>query len=133
MIKRTQEHTLTYTPCPYTALSRSEYFEMMNISLEHVKEIPELCTPQAFTTTDHDNNQITAFHPGAMMPSYENNVRDVPGVSIGIVSPDVYEGMLQNAKEFAEGGNHFIFHPGQAMPLSQIGSGSCRDRGCHGV
>src|SRR3546814_17785664 len=52
-----------------------------------------------------------------MMRSYENHVRDVPGVSIGIVSPDGYEGMLQNAKEFAEGGIPFIFDPGQAMPL----------------
>src|SRR3546814_3693018 len=70
-----------------------EYFEGLEISLDHVKEIPELFTPQAFITTDHDNNQITAFHPGAMMRSYENHVRDVPGVSIGIVSPDGYEGM----------------------------------------
>src|SRR3546814_18246364 len=52
-----------------------------------------------------------------MMRSYENLVRDVPGVSIGIVSPDGYEGMLQNAKEFAEGSIPFIFDPGQAMPL----------------
>src|SRR3546814_4467016 len=65
-----------------------EYFEGLEISLDHVKEIPELFTPQAFITTDHDNNQITAFHPGAMLRSYENHVRDVPGVSIGIVSPD---------------------------------------------
>src|SRR3546814_18853347 len=93
-----------------------EYFEGLEISLDHVKEIPELFTPQAFITTDHDNNQITAFHPGAMMRSYENHVRDVPGVSIGIVSPAGYEGMLQNAKEFAEGGIPFIFDPGQAMP-----------------
>ena len=52
-----------------------------------------------------------------MMRSYENHVRDVPGVTIGIVSPDGYEGMLQNAKEFAETGIPFIFDPGQAMPL----------------
>src|SRR5690606_31391619 len=81
------------------------------------KEIPDLFTPQAFITTDLDNNQITAFHPGAMMRSYENLVRDVPGVSIGTVSPDGYEGMIQNSKEFAEAGIPFIFDPGQAMPL----------------
>src|SRR3546814_13329193 len=52
-----------------------------------------------------------------MMRAYENHVRDVPGVSIGIVSPDGYEGMLQNAKEFAEGDIPFIFDHGQAMPL----------------
>ncbi|MDQ3494929.1 MAG: carbohydrate kinase family protein [Pseudomonadota bacterium] len=94
-----------------------EYFEELGIPLTHVKEIPELFTPQAFITTDLDNNQITAFHPGAMMRSYENHVRDVAGVSIGIVSPDGRDGMIQNAKEFAEAGIPFIFDPGQAMPL----------------
>jgi adenosine kinase len=94
-----------------------EWFEEQGISLAQVKVIDELFTPQAFITTDHDNNQITAFHPGAMMRSYENHVKDVPGVTIGIVSPDGYEGMLQNAKEFAEAGIPFIFDPGQAMPL----------------
>ena len=97
---------------PYRA-----WFEKNGITLERIKVIEELFTPQAFITTDHDNNQITAFHPGAMMRSYENHVRDVPGVSFGIVSPDGYEGMLQNAREFAEAGIPFIFDPGQAMPL----------------
>lgn len=93
------------------------YFDELGIPLAHVKEIPELFTPQAFITTDHDNNQITAFHPGAMMRSYENHVRDVAGVTIGIVSPDGREGMIQNAQEFHESGIPFIFDPGQAMPL----------------
>src|SRR3546814_15078442 len=99
----------------------------MGISLDPVKEMPELFTPQAFITTDHDNNQITAFHPGAMMRSYENHVREVPGVSIGIVSPDGYEGMLQNAKECAEGGITVIFDTGQAMPL--VNRGESREEG----
>ncbi|TWT19728.1 carbohydrate kinase family protein [Luteimonas wenzhouensis] len=94
-----------------------QWFEENGITLERVKVIEELFTPQAFITTDHDNNQITAFHPGAMMRSYENHVKDVPGVTIGIVSPDGYEGMIQNAREFAECGIPFIFDPGQAMPL----------------
>lgn len=97
---------------PYRA-----WFEEQGIPLRHVKVIDDLFTPQAFITTDHDNNQITAFHPGAMMRSHENHVRDVVGVSIGIVSPDGREGMLQNAREFAEAGIPFIFDPGQAMPL----------------
>ncbi|GAB3347064.1 carbohydrate kinase family protein [Lysobacter tyrosinilyticus] len=94
-----------------------EWFNEQGITLDRVKVIDELFTPQAFITTDHDNNQITAFHPGAMMRSYENHVKDVPGVTFGIVSPDGREGMLQNAKEFAEAGIPFIFDPGQAMPL----------------
>jgi adenosine kinase len=94
-----------------------EYFAELDIRLDQVKVIDELFTPQAFITTDLDNNQITAFHPGAMMRSYENHVRDVPGVSFGIVSPDGRDGMLQNAQEFADAGIPFIFDPGQAMPL----------------
>ena len=94
-----------------------EWFAENGITLDRVKVIDELFTPQAFITTDHDNNQITAFHPGAMMRSYENHVKDVPGVTFGIVSPDGREGMLQNAAEFAEAGIPFIFDPGQAMPL----------------
>ena len=94
-----------------------EWFSEHEIDMSQIKVIEELFTPQAFITTDHDNNQITAFHPGAMMRSIENHVKDVPNVTIGIVSPDSYDGMLQNAKEFSEIGVPFIFDPGQAMPL----------------
>jgi adenosine kinase len=94
-----------------------DYFQQFGISLAHVKEIPGLYTAQAFITTDLGDNQITAFHPGAMMRSHENHVRDVEGVRFGIVSPDGREAMLQNASEFAELGIPFIFDPGQAMPL----------------
>ena len=94
-----------------------EWFEEQDIRMDQVKVIEELLTPQAFITTDLDNNQITAFHPGAMMRSYENHVRDVKGVTFGIVSPDGRDGMIQNANEFAEAGIPFIFDPGQAMPL----------------
>ena len=97
---------------PYRA-----HFSDLGIPLTHVKEIADLYTAQAFITTDLDDNQITAFHPGAMMRSYENHVRDVPGVSFGIVGPDGYEAMLQNCTEFAECGIPFIFDPGQAMPI----------------
>jgi len=94
-----------------------EWFVEQDIRLDQVKVIDELFTPQAFITTDLDNNQITAFHPGAMMRSHENHVRDVADVSFGIVSPDGRDGMLQNATEFAAAGIPFIFDPGQAMPL----------------
>jgi adenosine kinase len=93
------------------------HFDACNISLQHVKELPDLFTAQAFITTDLDDNQITAFHPGAMMRSYENHVRDVKDIGFGIVGPDGYEAMLQNSAEFAECNIPFIFDPGQAMPL----------------
>ena len=94
-----------------------EHFQQQGIPLDHVKEIEDLYTAQAFITTDLDDNQITAFHPGAMMRSYENHVKDVQDVGFGIVGPDGYEAMLQNSREFAEAGIPFIFDPGQAMPL----------------
>jgi adenosine kinase len=99
-----------------------EHFVACGIDMRHVKELPDLFTAQAFITTDLDDNQITAFHPGAMMRSHENHVRDVHagtegGVTLGILGPDGYEAMLQNSHEFAELGIPFIFDPGQAMPL----------------
>ncbi len=94
-----------------------EHFKACDIPMDFVKEISDLYTAQAFITTDLDDNQITAFHPGAMMRSYENHVKDVPDVGFGIVGPDGYEAMLQNSAEFAEMDIPFIFDPGQAMPL----------------
>lgn len=94
-----------------------EHFVRCGIRLDQVKVIEDLYTAQAFITTDLDDNQITAFHPGAMMRSYENHVRDVEGITFGIVGPDGREAMLQNAEELAERGTPFIFDPGQAMPL----------------
>jgi adenosine kinase len=94
-----------------------EHFTRCGIRLDQVKEIEDLYTAQAFITTDLDDNQITAFHPGAMMRSYENHVRDVKDVTFGIVAPDGREAMLQHAEQFAERNIPFIFDPGQAMPL----------------
>jgi len=94
-----------------------EHFTRCGIRLDQVKVIDDLYTAQAFITTDLDDNQITAFHPGAMMRSYENHARDVEGITFGIVGPDGREAMLQNAEQLAERGIPFIFDPGQAMPL----------------
>lgn len=115
-------HLLGGAPIPMGTVGQDfgpyrEHFETLGIDLSRVKIIDDLFTPQAFITTDHDNNQITAFHPGAMMRSYENHVKDVPGVTLGLVGPDGREGMIQNAEEFAAAGIPFIFDPGQAMPL----------------
>ena len=94
-----------------------EHFQQQGIPLDRVKVIGDLFTAQAFITTDLDDNQITAFHPGAMMRSYENKVGDVADVGYGIVGPDGYEAMLQNSRDFANAGIPHIFDPGQAMPL----------------
>src|SRR5262249_47892192 len=64
-----------------------------------------------------DDNQITAFHPGAMQESHANRVSDARDIAIGIVAPDGRDGMLQHAAQFAAAGIPFIFDPGQALPL----------------
>ena len=74
-------------------------------------------TAQAYITTDLDNNQITAFHPGAMNYSHLNRVSDSSGVKLGIVAPDGREGMLEHAEQFAAAGVPFIFDPGQGLPM----------------
>ncbi|HYQ92437.1 MAG TPA: carbohydrate kinase family protein, partial [Candidatus Competibacteraceae bacterium] len=74
-------------------------------------------TAQAYITSDLDDNQITAFHPGAMAFSAQATVPVDAGITIGTVSPDSREGMLAHAAQFAEAGIPFIFDPGQAMPL----------------
>ncbi|HLI17423.1 MAG TPA: carbohydrate kinase family protein [Rhodanobacteraceae bacterium] len=94
-----------------------EWFDELGIRLDQVREVPGTFTAQAFITTDQDNNQITAFHPGAMQQSQLNRVADVAGAAIGIVAPDGRDGMLQHAAGFAARGIPFIFDPGQAMPL----------------
>ena len=97
---------------PYRA-----HFERCGIRLDRVRVFEDQFTPQCFITTDLDNNQITAFHPGAISDSHANHVRDVPGITFGIVGPDGREAMLQHSTEFAERNIPFIFDAGQAMPL----------------
>jgi len=83
----------------------------------HVRLVEGSFCAQAFITTDIRDNQITAFHPGAMNHSHLNKVSDAKNVSLGIISPDGREGMLQHAKEFSDAGIPFIFDPGQGMPM----------------
>jgi adenosine kinase len=87
------------------------------IAQTHLRMVPDQFTAQAFITKDLDNNQITAFHPGAMNYSHLNKVTDSSGVKLGIVSPDGRQGMLDHAQQFAAAGIPFIFDPGQALPL----------------
>lgn len=74
-------------------------------------------TGQAFITTDLDDNQITAFHPGAMGESHQNHVGDAKEATIGIVSPDGRDGMIQHAAQFAAANIPFVFDPGQGLPM----------------
>ncbi len=91
--------------------------DKLGLSSAHVRQVSDTFTAQAFITTDIDDNQITAFHPGAMNHSHRNHVGDAKDVGLGIVSPDGREGMIQHAREFHEGGIPFIFDPGQGLPM----------------
>ena len=91
--------------------------EKFRLAQTHIKKIPAAFTAQAFITTDLDDNQITAFHPGAMNFSHQNHVADARDVGLGIVAPDGREGMLQHAEEFHQAGIPFVFDPGQGLPM----------------
>jgi adenosine kinase len=94
-----------------------ERLRTLGIAIDGVRVIDDAYTAQAFIITDHDDNQITAFHPGAMNRSHVAHVDDVADVGLGIVSPDGKEGMTQHAAEFAARGTPFVFDPGQGLPL----------------
>ncbi len=95
----------------------SEWLAKCGINTTHIKQIEGTYTGQAFITTDIEDNQITAFHPGAMSMSHENRVSDASDITLGIVSPDGRDGMIQHAEQFAEKNIPFIFDPGQGMPM----------------
>ena len=91
--------------------------DRLGLSKAHIRHVAGSFTGQAFITTDLDDNQITAFHPGAMGFSEHNHVGNAKDVSLGIVSPSGRAGMIQHAREFHEAGIPFVFDPGQGMPM----------------
>ncbi|VWD37581.1 sugar kinase [Burkholderia lata] len=91
--------------------------DQLGLRRDHVRVLPDTYTAQAMITTDLDNNQITAFHPGAMMQSHLNHAGDAPGIKLAIVGPDGFDGMVQHVEELAKAGVPFVFDPGQGLPL----------------
>jgi adenosine kinase len=87
------------------------------ISGRHITAIPDTLTAQAYITTDLDDNQITAFHPGAMEHAHVNAVPRDAGLTIGMISPDGRQGMVDHAAQFEAAGIPFIFDPGQGLPM----------------
>jgi adenosine kinase len=110
------------TPVPMATVGQdfapyAEWMDTCGIDRRHVTAVDNTFTAQAFITTDLDDNQITAFHPGAMGFAHRNRVHEAKQVSLGIVSPDGREGMIEHAAQFAESGIPFIFDPGQGLPM----------------
>ncbi len=95
----------------------AQWLSQAGLSSEYIRIMDDHYTGQAYITTDEDDNQITAFHPGAMNSSHLNEVPADAGIQLGIVSPDGKDGMLAHAEQFAEQGIPFIFDPGQGMPM----------------
>ena len=94
-----------------------ERLQHLGISTALLKQIPGQFTAQAFITTDLDDNQITAFHPGAMNFAHENHITRELGARLAIIAPDGKEGMLQHARECAEQAIDVMFDPGQGLPM----------------
>ena len=93
------------------------WLEECRVDGRYISQVESTLTAQAYITTDLDDNQITAFHPGAMDHAHTLSVPADAGISIGMVSPNGREGMIQHAAQFAAAGIPFVFDPGQGLPM----------------
>jgi len=94
-----------------------ERFAGFGISTRAIRTIDNAYTAQCFVTADDDNNQINAFHPGAMQFSHENNAADVGPLRVAIIAPDGRDGMIKHAADLAAQGVPVMFDPGQQLPM----------------
>ena len=109
-------------PLPMATIGSDGYgyvtrLHTLGISTEFVREVDETYTAQAMIMTDRDNNQITAFHPGAMMHAHVTRIEPRPDIKLGIISPDGREAMLEHSVQFEKAGIPFVFDPGQGLPM----------------
>ena len=95
----------------------AQWLAQNSINTSHVTVVESTYTAQAFITTDMDDNQITAFHPGAMNQAHKISVPADDGITWGMISPDGRDGMIQHAQQFADAGIPFVFDPGQGLPM----------------
>ena len=110
------------TPLPMATVGNdgAEYVARMTglgINCEFVREVADAYTAQAMIMTDRDNNQITAFHPGAMMHAHITRINARQDIKLGIISPDGRDAMLEHAEQFKAAGIPFVFDPGQGLPM----------------
>jgi adenosine kinase len=110
------------TPLPMATLGSdgADYLarlQHLGIATDYVRSIADSYTAQAMIMTDRDNNQITAFHPGAMMQAHVTRVEKRADIKLGIISPDGRDAMLQHAEQFRAADIPFVFDPGQGLPM----------------
>lgn len=96
----------------------SNWLDSLGISKKYMKKITGMFTAQAFITTDQDDNQITAFHPGAMIQAHTNSIANVEdSIDLAIIAPDGRDAMIQHAQQCYKANIPFIFDPGQGLPM----------------
>jgi adenosine kinase len=110
------------TPLPMATLGTdaADYLKRLatlGISTEFVREVPDSYTAQAMIMTDRDNNQITAFHPGAMMQAHITQIEKRADIKLAIISPDGRDAMVQHAEQLKAADIPFVFDPGQGLPM----------------
>jgi adenosine kinase len=110
------------TPLPMATLGTdaADYVKRLTtlgISTEFVREVPDSYTAQAMIMTDRDNNQITAFHPGAMMQAHITRIEKRADIKLAIISPDGRDAMVQHAEQLKAADIPFVFDPGQGLPM----------------
>ena len=94
-----------------------EWMKKNKISTDYIKIIEDNYTAQAYITTDKEANQITTFHPGAMQFAHEIKIPTDQSISLGLISPDGRDGMIDHAKQLIEMEVPYVFDPGQGMPM----------------
>jgi len=95
----------------------AEWMDQHEIDRTHVTPVFGSYTAQAYITTDMDDNQITAFHPGAMNEAHRNRVDSIDGAELGILAPDGRQAMIEHAGQYVDRGVPFVFDPGQGLPM----------------
>ena len=109
-------------PLPVAAVGNDggdylDRLKQLGISTEFVRQEQETYTAQAMIMTDRANNQITAFHPGAMSMAHRTRIEARDDIRLGIISPDGRDAMLEHAEQFHAAGIPFVFDPGQGLPM----------------
>lgn len=115
-------HQLGGVPLPMAMIGSDgrdyrQRFQNMGISTEFIIEQADSYTAQAMIMTDQDNNQITAFHPGAMSHAHQTRIEPRSEIKLGIISPDGRQAMIEHAQQLHAAGIPFIFDPGQGLPM----------------
>jgi adenosine kinase len=110
------------TPLPMATLGTdaADYLQRLSalgISTEYVRQVEGSYTAQAMIMTDRDNNQITAFHPGAMMQAHITQIEKRSDIKLAIISPDGRDAMVQHAEQLKAADIPFVFDPGQGLPM----------------